>query len=108
MCFEHLSQYEADQPASERRMVKVLALASYRAAHVSKVDSAFYRGPTSEDFKVDDLVLAARETALSSVFKWPLFSSRFYGPRTIDKASQPCYKLKSVHKRYSHQSVHFH
>lgn len=83
MPFEHFLQFEAEKTASERRIADFLALALYRATHVSKIDSSFYQNPISKEFKKGDSFLAARGAALSAVVKSPPFSSKFYGPCII-------------------------
>lgn len=99
--FEHLLPYEADRPASERRIAAALALAQHCTTPVDNISFVSYQGSTLRKFKVRDSVSVARGSTLRSVFKRPPFSSKFYGLCLIFKAKHSRYKLKTSHDRYS-------
>jgi len=90
----------------EGHRLENLATLSIRAERSLNNVGHHKQSKEDKEFEVGDKVLIAHGRAFTGTSKWPVFTSKYYGPCSIVRKMHPRYVLVSASGRYTRQSIH--
>jgi len=90
----------------EGRRLESLAALSVRASRSVGARDQLKKPKKDKEFEIGQRVLVAHGRAFTTTSKWPVFTSKYYGPCTIVGAQHPRYVLKSSSGRFTRKSIH--